>query len=166
MVGPGSLRGEFLVADGMAIFSGMLFAVVIMILDKTASAPTGARTAAAFVFMVPMFVLISWLPGGGGFPVPARLDSAAWRWIIAYAGIWLVAAFWLSFYGSSRTTPGRAAIFFMMEVVLAAITAAYFAGEVMTSGEIAGALLIVGAGIVEAVGLGPLSRRDQKAKTS
>gem|GEM_PF-1138697 len=166
MVGPDALKGSFSIADGMAIFAGMLFAIVIMVLNKTADAPTGARTAAAFVFLLPGFFIVAAFPGGMDMPTQTPLDRATWGWIWVYAGLWLVAAFWLSFYGSSRTTPGRAAIFFMMEVVLAAVTASYLAGETMTTTEIIGAVFIVSAGFVEAVGLGPLSRHLPKAPKS
>ncbi|MHC8509719.1 MAG: DMT family transporter [Rhodospirillales bacterium] len=152
IVGPDALSGGVTTADAVALSSGLVFSGAMVLISRTPELPSSAKAGAAFLFMPPMFLLACLLPGGSVMPGGAGIAAVsgeAWMWIMLHAAVWLAPAFWLSIYGAGLTTPGRACIFFMAEVLTGVLSAALFAGEVITVYEAIGAFLVVSAGVAE-----------------
>lgn len=173
IAGPGAVQGALTAADAAAVLSGVSFAGALLLINRTPGMPAAAKTGAVFVFSVPAFVLVCFAPGGS--PAPeitaaafAAVSAEAWFWLIAHAAVWLAPAFWLSIYGAARTQAGRAAVFFMAEVLIGIITASLFSGEAVTGREAAGAFLVISAGLAEAVwpSSGPENPPQDKLSTA
>ena len=161
IAGPEALAGAFTAADCLAVAAGMSFAIAVTLINGTPEIPVTGKAGGIFLFTVPAYFVVTLLPGGS-IPVSVNaVPTDAWFWIVVHALVWLVPAFGLSIYGANHTQPGRAAIFFMAEVLTGLITAALFAGEVLTGREAIGAVLVVTAGLIEGVGLDILFRRNR-----
>jgi drug/metabolite transporter (DMT)-like permease len=70
--------------------------------------------------------------------------------LLAFAGIWMLAAMVVTAWGVSHMEAGRAAILLVFELVAAVVSAMWIAGERLDSLEWLGAALIVGAAMLEA----------------
>jgi drug/metabolite transporter (DMT)-like permease len=140
-------------ADWMGLVAGISWAVAMLFVRRTASQPTSTRVLAQFVFLAPLFLGLSLLFPLAPNPSPAGLEVdrlvAATPWLIAFALVWMLPVVWLTVHGASRIEPGRVAIFLMLEIAVALVSAALLAGEVVGPREILGAGLIVGASAVE-----------------
>jgi len=161
IAGPEALAGTFSAVDIMSVAAGLSFAIAVFLINRTPEIPVSGKIGGIFMMSVPIFFVVSLLPGGSEAIQLAAVPSDAWLWILVHALIWFVPAFGLSIYGSNLTQPGRAAIFFMAEVLTGIITAALFAGEVLTGREAIGAVLVVSAGLIEGIGLDVLLRRKR-----
>lgn len=72
--------------------------------------------------------------------------------IIGYYILLVIPSLFALFWAAQRVSPGRTGILMMSEVIVAAITAAWLAGEVMSFQETLGAVFIVAAGLFEVIG--------------
>ncbi len=144
-------RGE---ADWVAIAAGVSFAVATTIIRKAGagnSVPQSFATvlgAALVAWALAIFHPGSAVPLGGsgeGLAVDA-LPLAA-----AVGVLWLLPALWLVLWGAGRIDPGRVAILLLLEIVTAAVSAAILTAEPFGTREVVGCLLILGAGLVEAM---------------
>lgn len=156
IAGPSAVQGALTAADVTAVVSGMVFSGALLLINRTPELPSGAKTGAVFLFAVPVFVLVCFAPGGSPAPeinaaVFTAVSPEAWLWLVLHAAVWLTPGFWLSIYGAGLTQAGRAAVFFMAEVLIGIVTAALFAGEVISAHEAVGAVLVVSAGLAEAL---------------
>ncbi len=148
--GPGGLplpRGE---ADWIAIAAGVTFAIATTIIRK-AGAGNSVPQSFATVFSA---ALVAWAlavfhPSSAvslAGPELNALNLAA-----AVGVLWLLPALWLVLWGAGRIDPGRVAILLLLEIVTAAVSAAILTSEPFGVREAIGCLLILGAGLVEAV---------------
>jgi drug/metabolite transporter (DMT)-like permease len=138
------------VADWMGLAAGMLWGLSMVYVNRTASHPIFDRLLVQFVFLGPIFFLVTLIPGGtghAGFEARALLDSASW--LVALAVIWMLPVVWLTIFGASRLDPGRVGILLMFEIIVGLTTAALLANEPFGLREITGALLIMGASGIE-----------------
>ncbi len=65
--------------------------------------------------------------------------------------VWLLPCTWLLLWGARFLEPGRVALLLLLEVAVAAVSAALLAGEPFGLREASGCLLILAAGTVEAL---------------
>ncbi len=133
-------------AEWMGLTAGIVWALAMVYLNRTASHPSFDRVFVQFVFLAPVFFLVTLIPGrASGFSSEAwaLLDSAPW--LVAFALVWMLPVIWLTVFGASRLDPGRVAICLMLEVVVALTTATLLTDEPFGSRELAGAILILGA---------------------
>lgn len=159
MMGHDLLGGGVSLSDGLALVSGLVFAIAVTLINRTPHMTAATKVGGIFAATAPIFALVTLLPGGNEPLAVVGFGPDVWIWVVAHAVVWFIPAFWLSIYGAGLTLPGRAAIFFMGEVLLGIITAALFAGEMITGREAVGAVLVILAGLVEGVGLEWLRRR-------
>jgi drug/metabolite transporter (DMT)-like permease len=137
-------------ADWMGLAGGVVWAFAMLYLGRTASHPPFDRVFVQFLFLGPVFWLLSQLPGGAGRVAPeAEAFLRCMPWLLAFAGIWMLPVVWLTIFGASWLDPVRVAIFLMLEIVVGISTAALLAGEPFGPRELAGAVLILGASGVE-----------------
>ena len=82
----------------------------------------------------------------------------AWAALAALA--WLLPVTWLLLWGARFLEPGRVSLLLLLEVAVAAISAALLAGEPFGPREASGCLLILAAGALEGTAeLRPADRR-------
>jgi drug/metabolite transporter (DMT)-like permease len=137
-------------ADWMGLAGGVVWAFAMLYLGRTASHPPFDRVFAQFVFLGPVFWLLTQIPGGAGGAGPGgQAFLRCVPWLLAFAGIWVLPVVWLTIFGASRLDPVRVAIFLMLEIVVGIASAALFAGEPFGPREAIGAVLILGASGVE-----------------
>jgi len=81
-------------------------------------------------------------------PSPALSSIASTNWILmAVMGLLLLATTWLVQFGVTHTPANRAAVIFMFELVVAAVSSYLLAGEEMTVREWVGGAMIIAAAI-------------------
>ncbi len=148
--GPGGLplpRGE---ADWIAIAAGVTFAIATTIIRKAGAGNSVPQSFAT----VSSAALVAWAlavfhPTSAGPLAGPGLDAL---YLAAAVGVlWLLPALWLVLWGAGRIDPGRVAILLLLEIVTAAVSAAILTSEPFGLREAVGCLLILGAGLVEAV---------------
>ena len=137
-------------ADWMGLAGGVVWAFAMLYVGRTASHPPFDRVFVQFVFLAPVFWLLTQIPGGGGGVGPeAEAFLRCVPWLLAFAGIWMLPVVWLTIFGASWLDPVRVAIFLMLEIVVGISTAALLAGEPFGPRELASAVLILAASGVE-----------------
>jgi drug/metabolite transporter (DMT)-like permease len=137
-------------AEWMGLAAGVAWAASMVHVNRTASHPPFDRVLAQFVFLGPLFLLVTLIPGGAGtasFQVDA-LVAAAPR-VLVLALIWMLPVVWLTIFGASRLEPGRVAILLMLEILVTLATAALLTDEPFGRRELGGAALILAASGVE-----------------
>jgi len=128
--------------DWMGLAAGVAWAVALVASNRGISLPVFDRVFAHFVFLGPVFFLVTLIPGN---EIAIHSDADSLLWMFAFALIWMLPVVWLTIYGASHLDPGHFAILLMFEIVVGLTTVALFADEPLGSREIAGALLILGA---------------------
>lgn len=148
--GAGSTSG-----DWMGLVAGVVWAAALVFFLPTPGQSALDRVFAQFVFLAPVYLLVSQLPGA----VPTNADAAAagepLAWLLVFALVWMLPVVWLTIHGASRLEPGRAAVLFMLEVAIALASAALIAGEPFGAADAGGAALIACAGVLEVTAAGP-----------
>ena len=146
--------------DWMGLTAGVAWAVALVASKRGKSLPVFDRVFLHFVFLGPVFFLVSHIPGDGAaldFAIQPRAGFLLW--MFAFAMIWMLPVVWLTVFGASRLDPGRFAILLMFEIVVGLTTVALLTDEVLGPREIVGALLILGASGSE-IAIGPDRRSD------
>ncbi len=140
------------VADWMGLASGVAWGLALVYIQRTASRRNFDRIFAAFIFLAPVYYLMTLLPGSR---VSVGMEGALltdWAMmLVALALIWLLPVVGLTVYGASRLDPGRVAIFLMLEIVIGLASAAWLLDEPFGAREIIGATLIGAAMLAEVV---------------
>lgn len=135
-------------ADAAAFFAGMAytgagitnrFAVVIPMTSRTTMAFVGCATIALLGLSVHV-------------PAVPMMVASDWALLVLYAFIWLVGGTLLSTYGVTYVQASRAAVMQVLELIVAMFSAVLIGGELVSIGEIIGALMILGATLIEALG--------------
>jgi drug/metabolite transporter (DMT)-like permease len=137
-------------AEWMGLFAGVAWPLSLVYVNRSASRRPLDRVFVQFIFLGPVFFLITLIPGGEGeigFRGPVLADSAPW--LVALALIWLLPVIALTIFGASRLDPGRIAILLMLEIVVGLTSANLLTDEPFGPRELIGAVLIMGAGGLE-----------------
>jgi drug/metabolite transporter (DMT)-like permease len=85
-------------------------------------------------------------------PAVPMMMASDWALLVLYAFIWLVGGTLLSTYGVTYVQASRAAVMQVLELIVAMVSAVLLGGESLSTGEIIGALMILGATMIEALG--------------
>ncbi len=146
-LGPPAPRG---IGDWMALGSGLAwaFASLMMLMDENNPIHYGL----AFIFWGTL--------GAGGLaifgsvygisPIPTlSMVKHVLPWLIPLTLFLIVPGAFATVYGPTQLNPGVVGLFFMIEISVATITAAIFAGEPFGIRELLGVLLISSAGFAE-----------------
>jgi drug/metabolite transporter (DMT)-like permease len=146
--------------DWIALAAGVAWALALVASKRGRSLPLFDRVFVHFMFLGPVFLLATFIPGDRdaiGLALDFPVNSLAW--MLAFALIWMLPVVWLTIFGASHVEPGRFAILLMFEIVVGLTTAALLTDETLGPREIAGALLILGASGSEIAVDRPFRRR-------
>jgi drug/metabolite transporter (DMT)-like permease len=80
----------------------------------------------------------------------APVEAVVFAWAALAALAWLLPCTWLLLWGARFLEPGRVSLLLLLEVAVAALSAALLAGEPFGLREAAGSLLVLAAGALEA----------------
>ena len=136
-------------ADWLGLLSGLLFALSATLARRSSETSGFDKTivsylaAAIFAFLL---VLGDTRPPPSGAEVIAAMPLA-----LVTSVLFILPATWLVFWGAARLDPGRVAILLLLELVAAAIASAILTQEPFGWREVAGCVLILLAGVAEAV---------------
>jgi len=144
--GPAMLAAPPGIVDGLALASGMLYASQNIATRAADRAPLDVKTLVVFVGCGGLSCALVLASGAPLPPLSATLVGQ----LVAFAGIWMMAAMVFTVYGVTHLAAGRAAILLVFELLAAVISAMWIAGERLAGVEWIGAALIVGAALLEA----------------
>jgi drug/metabolite transporter (DMT)-like permease len=137
--------------DWMGLLAGIVWAATMVFFLPAAGQTAFDRVLAQFVFLGPVYLLVSMLPGAGAAVATLSHSALPLAWLLTFSLVWMLPAVWLTIFGASRLEPGRAAVLFMLEIAVALVSAALLAAEPFGMSEALGAALITGAGGVELI---------------
>ncbi len=135
--------------EWFALAAGVLFALAATLTRRGGDGGGFEKTFAAFAAAAVSACVLLVVAPVGAAPAAAEL----WRALPLLAGIavlWLLPQTWLLIWGAERLDPGRVSLLLLIEIVVAAVSAALFAGEPFGWREFGGCVLILSAGAVEA----------------
>lgn len=150
MLGPdGAMPVPQSLGEWLGLASGFLWAVATIGIRVKATAGPGET---AFVFAAGAFI--------GGLLLAPMLEPlpdfttlvrpwAVLGWVLLAGGVWWAVSIVGLMWAASKLEPARVGILLMAEVLIALISAALVAGETLSASEIAGAALVLLAGLLE-----------------
>lgn len=141
--------------DFMALVSGILFTLGAMRVRNSQNISVFEQVFAFFLFGSVFSLALSFLPLAalGSPPTPDLLIQLI-PWFALMAVGFLIPIMWGLYWGSQFVDPGRLGILLQLEAVIGISSAAILAGEPFGWREVIGAILVIGAGIVEVFGNG------------
>ena len=137
------------IGDWFGIVSGLLFAIAVTMASVTKALDSAEQTCVAFAAAA-IIGFAATLAQSGGLPSP-DVAPYAYGAVIGFAAVWLLPISLLLFWGARSLPPGRVSLLMLLEVVAAALSAAYLAAEPFTQIEAAGCGLIIASGLIEGV---------------
>lgn len=142
--------GGLNLGDIMGLLSGVFWGAGAAYARLHHSVPPVDTTASIYVFSCLIGLALLWPLLGTDARIPP-LDAwvAAAPITIAFSLLVFLPTLYAVIWCAQRLSPGRVGILMMSEVLVAALSASFIAGEVLSVQEWAGAALIVGAGLLE-----------------
>jgi drug/metabolite transporter (DMT)-like permease len=137
--------------DWLGLAGGVGFALTNVLLRRQAADDAWARAGAMFAggALLPAAVAMAMVAAGTAVTMPA-LATDAWGPMVLLAAVFVVANLALQ-YGAARLPARVTAVVMLSEVLFAALSAAWLAGEPLTARLLLGAGLIVGASLLSAL---------------
>lgn len=132
--------------DLVAIASGFFFAMNNLCFRAAQRAPVPSKVAIMFLGCGAFALL---LVGAGVQAMPTGIPASTWALTVA-AGLMLLTATAGSQYGVTHLEAGRASVIIIMELVVAVITAAWWAGDMLEGVEWIGGAMVLTAAFLEA----------------
>jgi drug/metabolite transporter (DMT)-like permease len=131
--------------DWLGLAAGLLFALSVTLVRKGQAIQGFEQTLVSFAAAALLSLLLLTVT-----PLPsAPIEAAVLAWAALAALAWLLPVTWLLLWGARFLEPGRVSLLLLLEVAVAAISAALLAGEPFGLREATGCLLIVAAGALE-----------------
>jgi drug/metabolite transporter (DMT)-like permease len=131
--------------DWLGLAAGVLFALSVTLVRKGEDIAGLEQTLVSFaVAALLSLALLATLP-----QQDFLIDAAVLAWAALAALAWLVPVTWLLLWGARFLEPARVSLLLLLEVAVAAISAALLAGEPFGLREGLGCLLILAAGALE-----------------
>jgi drug/metabolite transporter (DMT)-like permease len=131
--------------DVLAIAAGLSFAMNNIMFRKTADQPLAGKVSAMFLgcaSLIGLYLLLG--PVTGSFP-----DNVSPWYAVLYGVVFLSLITFGTQWGVTQLEAGRAALIIVMELVAAVVSVALLTELTLSVQEIAGALLVMTAAIVE-----------------
>lgn len=139
--------------DLLALLSGVLFAVGAMLVRQAPETSVFEQLVGFFLYGSVVAVTFTLLPLAqlGAPPSFDRVVALA-PWLVLAAAGFLIPVMWGIYWGSRNVDPGRLGILLQIEAVAGITSAALLAGEPFGVHQAVGAVLVIGAGVVEVAG--------------
>ena len=132
--------------DWLGLAAGALFALSVTLVRKGEAIAGLEQTLVAFAASALLsLVLLVFAPHSA-----APVEAVVFAWAALAALAWLLPCTWLLLWGARFLEPGRVSLLLLLEVAVAALSAALLAGEPFGLREATGCLLILAAGALEA----------------
>lgn len=155
--GPKVLDAPLSVADFAALLAGICYTAASIANRKAKVIPMLSRTLAPFVGCAVLAVLGLFISS----PALPALPVTIWMWLAAFAFFWLMGAGLLTTYGVTHVQASRAAVFQIVELLVAVVSAVLLGGEVLARGDYLGGALILAATAMEAL---PRAAKDVRPR--
>jgi drug/metabolite transporter (DMT)-like permease len=131
--------------DWLGLAAGVLFALSVTLVRKGEAIAGLEQTLVAVAAAALLsLALLSVVPHQG-----RTVDAIVLAWTALAALAWLLPVTWLLLWGARFLEPGRVSLLLLLEVAVAAISAALLAGEPFGLREASGCILILAAGALE-----------------
>ena len=139
--------------DLLALLSGVLFAVGAMLVRQAPETSVFEQLVGFFLYGSVVALSFSLLPLAQ-LGRPPSLDQviALAPWLALAAAGFLIPVMWGIYWGSRNVDPGRLGILLQIEAAAGIMSAALLAGEPFGAPQAIGAVLVIGAGVVEVIG--------------
>jgi drug/metabolite transporter (DMT)-like permease len=131
--------------DWLGLAAGLLFALSVTLVRKGATIEGLEQTLVSFAVAALLSLLL--LPLAPAPAAPLAPEVLGWAALAALA--WLLPTTWALLWGARFLEPGRVSLLLLLEVAVAATSAAILAGEPFGPREALGCLLILAAGALE-----------------
>lgn len=141
-----AFSGDISWSDILALSAGFTFAANNIVFRARQAAPVPSKVA---TMLIGCFIIAALLVPLQLQPWPADIASN-WIYVALYGLAFILVATTGTQWGVTHMEAGRASIIIIIELVTAVISAMLIGGETMTAIETVGALLILGAAVVEA----------------
>lgn len=139
--------------DGMAVCSGILFALGAMRVRQTREESVFEQVLSFFLYGSLAALALALLPFAElGSPPSAGQWVALLPWLALTGAGFLIPVMWGIYWGSRHIDPGRLGILLQVEAVVGIGSAALLAGEPFGIRQFLGAALVLGAGLLEVFG--------------
>jgi drug/metabolite transporter (DMT)-like permease len=136
--------------DWMALLAGMAWAWGSLRIYMQPRVEAYETTFAFFAGGTLVTAVVALMPLEANEVVPTlEMLGAGWPWLVLLVAVFGVPPVLMTLWGAARLTPGRVGILLMGEVAVGIVSAALWAGEAFGMREALGAILILGAAIVE-----------------
>ncbi len=137
-------------ADGMALLSSLMFACMTVYVRKVGGEVGGWEKTffTTTIAAITALIAVTLVPEG---PVPALATVTAAFPALLLCMVWQVVLLALFMWGSAYLESGRVAIYLLLEVVGAVVTASLLTDDPFGWREAIGCIFIVGAGVLEGV---------------
>jgi drug/metabolite transporter (DMT)-like permease len=130
--------------DWLGLAAGVLFALSVTLVRKGEAISGLEQTMVAFAAAALLSLLLL-----AATPARAPVGAGVLAWAALAALAWLLPLTWLLLWGARFLEPGRVSLLLLLEVAVAALSAALLAGEPFGLREASGCLLILAAGALE-----------------
>lgn len=139
------------VGEWLGLAAGALWSVAsVGMRVRGAVPPLAGSTLFAAGALIAGGLLWAALPMAPGVPA-ISINAVALAWALAAALVWWIGSLLALVWAAARLEPARVGILLMSEVLVGVMSSALFAGEILTTSQIAGATLLVAAGVVDAL---------------
>ena len=135
--------------DWLALFSGMAWAVGSLGLYRTQQTPVSVQVFGFLVGALCIGVLGLTVERVLNVPNPDGADFAAMAPYIAFSALFVLPMLFLTIWPATKLSPARVGLLLMSEVVVGLFSAALYSGDPFGLRELAGAVLIVSAAVLE-----------------
>ncbi len=134
------------VADLAALIAGICYTAAGIANRKARYIPIASRTLSSFAGCAVLAV------AGLAVSSPAipELPVMTWSLLAGFAFVWLLGAGLLTTYGVTHVEASRAAVFQIVELLVAVVSAVVIGGAMLTVGDYVGGALILAATVIEA----------------
>ncbi len=138
--------------DAMALFSGIMYAVGAMRVRQAQEITVFEQVFAFFLFGGIFAFAMTFLPiADFGILPTASVLIAVVPWMILMAVVFMIPVVWGLYWGNRFVDPGRLGVLLQIEVVVGICSAAIITDEPFGWREATGALLVLGAGLIEVI---------------
>jgi drug/metabolite transporter (DMT)-like permease len=138
--------------DIFALLSGIFWAFGSMGFLKAPEIPTRVQVFGFFLgALVLSLITLGVMQGQWGVPISISWDPTMLGYILVYT-LYMIPMVFLTILPATVLSPARIGVLLMSEVVVGAISAALFSGEVFGALEALGTLLIIAAALFEVLG--------------